>query len=104
MDEEKRQATFGLASKAPHFASKMQEVLKKGEIDVRVKRSGMFQVLTFKIIRKETPLGKVPYLSLDRFLDLSELLRIAEEYQLPVESPSGKVFPRGKKETDFVGL
>ncbi len=83
---------------------KQTEALQKGEISIRVKRSGMFQLLPFKLARRDTPLGKVPYLVLDRFLDLSELMRVSEEYQLPVESPVGKVFPRGKKETDFVGL
>jgi hypothetical protein len=83
---------------------KQKEALQKGEISVRVKRSGMYQVLSFRLVRKDMPLGKVPYLTLDRMLDLSELVRIAEEYQLPVESPVGKVFPRGKKETDFLGL
>ncbi len=83
---------------------KQAEALQKGEVNVRVKRSGMYQLLTFKLVRKDTPLGSVPYLSLDRFLDLSELMRVSEEYCLPVESPVGKVFPRGKKETDFAGL
>ena len=64
----------------------------------------MFQLLEFKLVRRDTPLGKVPFLALDRYLDMAELVRVAEEYQLPVESPVGKVFPRGKKETDFVGL
>ncbi len=83
---------------------KQKEALTKGEISVRVKRSGMFQVLTFKVIRKDTPLGKVPFLSLDRMLDLSELMRISEDYRLPVETPNMKIFPRGKKETDFAGI
>ena len=83
---------------------KQAEALQKGEIKIRVKRAGMFQLLTFNLTRRSTSLGPVPYLVLDRFLDLSELMRVSEEYQLPVESPVGKVFPRGKKETDFVGL
>ena len=83
---------------------KRAEALSKGEVQIRVKRSGMFQQLPFRVVRKKTPAGEVPYLVLDRFLDISELSRVAEEYQLPVESPAGKVFPRGKKETDFLGL
>ena len=83
---------------------KQTEALQKGEIGIRVKRAGMFQLLTFKLVRKHTSLGDVPYLVLDRFLDLSELMRVSEECQLPVESPVGRVFPRGKKEIDFVGL
>jgi len=83
---------------------KQNDALLKSELNVRVKRSGMYQLLPFKVVRKETPNGKVPYLVLDRMLDLSELMRVSEEYQLPVESPVGRVFPRGKKETDFLGL
>jgi len=83
---------------------KQREALLKGMVDVRVKRSGMYQVLPFKIVRKDSPNGKVPYLVLERMLDLSELMRVSEEYRLPVESPMGKVFPRGTKETDFLGL
>ena len=83
---------------------KQAEALAKGEVSVRVKRSGMFQVLPFSVVRKKTPAGEVPYLVLDRFLDMAELMRVAEEYSLPVESPAGRVFPRGSKESDFAGL
>ena len=83
---------------------KRNEVLLKGEVVVRVKRNGVFQQLPFKVVRKKTAAGIVPFLTLDKFLDVSELSRIAEEYQLPVESPVGKVFPKGKRETDFVGI
>jgi len=83
---------------------KQREALEKGEVQIRVKRSGMFQLLPFKLVRKKTSLGEAPYLVLDRFLDMSELIRISEEYGLPVESPAGRIFPRGKKESDFLGL
>ncbi|MEM2137486.1 MAG: hypothetical protein QW568_00160 [Candidatus Anstonellaceae archaeon] len=81
------------------------EILAKGGMDIRVKRNGIYQLLPFKVIRKKTPLGEVPYLTLEnKFLDVAELMRIAEECQLPVEASNGKVYPRGKKETDFAGL
>ncbi len=83
---------------------KRKEALEKGEMDIRAKRAGMFQKLTFKLVRHNTAFGKVPYLTLDRFLDISELMRISEEYSLPVQAKNGKVFPRGKKESDFAGL
>jgi len=83
---------------------KRNEVLSKGEVTIRVKRNGVFQQLPFKVVRKKTAAGVVPFLTLDKFLDVSELTRIAEEYRLPVESPVGKVFPNGKRETDFVGI
>jgi len=86
------------------MATKQSEALAASEISIRVKRNSIFQVLPFKILRRKTSTGDAPYLVLDRFLDVSELSRIAEEYCLPVESPAGRVFPRGKKEQDFVGL
>jgi hypothetical protein len=84
---------------------KRGEILSNGGADMRVKRNGMYQLLPFKVIRKKTPLGEVPYLTLEgRFLDVAELMRIAEECQLPVEASNGKIYPKGKKETDFAGL
>lgn len=83
---------------------KQKEILAAGSADIRVKRTGMFQKLTFKIVRHATPVGLVPYITLDKFLDLSELMRIAEEYSLPVQASNGKVYPRGKKEMDFLNL
>jgi hypothetical protein len=83
---------------------KQGEALSRGEVEIRCKRSGMFQLLTFKVERRSAPAGQVPYLVLDRFLDLSELMRISEEYSLPVQALNGKVYPRGKKESDFAGL
>jgi hypothetical protein len=64
----------------------------------------MFQRLPFKIIREPFPTGPVPFLTSDRFIDLPELVRIAEEYGLPVKAKNGKVFPKGKGAHDFSGL
>lgn len=80
------------------------EALEKGEINIRVKRMGMYQVLPFKIERRDTPSGKVPYLCSDRAIELPELLRIASEFDLPVCAQKNRVFPRGKMEKDFAGL
>ena len=79
-------------------------VLKIGEVDIRLKRMGMYQVLPFKIERRETPLGKVPYLCSDRAIEMPELVRISNEFDLPVCAQKNKVVPRGKMEKDFVGL
>lgn len=80
------------------------EILKKSVVEIRVFRSGMYQRLPFKIIREKTPLGSVPYLTSDRMINMSELLRIAEEYGLPVRAKNGTVFPKGKMAKDFIGL
>jgi len=83
---------------------KREEILQKGSADIRVKRAGILQVLTFTLEREQTPNGPVPYLVLDKFLDTPELLRIAEECQLPVKAKNGKFFPPGKMSGDFAGL
>lgn len=83
---------------------KRAEALAKGEVTARVKRAGMYQSLDFKIVRHATPVGAVPYLTVDKFVDLNELMKLAEEYSLPVQALNGRIFPRGKKELDFLGL
>ena len=81
-----------------------KQVLAAGEVDIRVKRAGIYQKLTFRIVKHATPVGLIPYLTLDKFLDLSELMRISEEYSLPVQASNGKIYPKGKREMDFIGL
>jgi hypothetical protein len=78
--------------------------LEKGEIDIRVKRMGMYQVLPFKVERRDTPGGKVPYLCSNRAIEMPELVRIANEFDLPVCAQKNRVFPRGRMEKDFAGL
>ena len=79
-------------------------VLKMGEVDIRLKRMGMYQVLPFKIERQDTPGGKVPYLCSDRAIEMPELVRISNEFDLPVCAQKNKVVPRGKMEKDYIGL
>ena len=83
---------------------KRAKVLKTGEVNIRLKRMGMYQVLPFKIERHETPMGKVPYLCSDRAIEMPELVRISTEFDLPVCAQKNKAVPRGKMEKDFVGL
>lgn len=84
--------------------AKRKTALEKGAVEERVKRFGIFQKLSFRLSRRKTPVGDVPYLVADRVVDLPELIRLSEEYGLPIDSPNGKIFPRGKKESDFAGL
>lgn len=84
--------------------AKRKAILGKGEQDIRVKRAGMLQSLPFRIVRVATPFGQVPYMKVERVVDLPELMRVCEEYGLPIDSPNGKIFPRGKMEKDFANL
>ncbi|MGB9732568.1 MAG: hypothetical protein ACP5HF_01945 [Candidatus Micrarchaeia archaeon] len=78
-----------------------REIVRKGSIKIRVRRSGMLQQLTFNV--KEAEAGNIKYYKLytDRLVDISELIRVAEEVGLPVEAPNGKAFPKGSTASDF---
>ncbi len=78
--------------------------LKQGKIDIKVMRSGTLQFQEFVVKRLPLPIGQYPVLFIDKFIDMSELLRLAEECQLPVSAKNGTAFPRGKTSKDFVGL
>jgi len=78
--------------------------LKIGKVDIKVMRSGTLQFQEFQIKRIPSPVGPYAVLSVDKFIDMSELLRLAEEYQLPVSAKNGTAFPQGKTSKDFAGL
>jgi len=81
-----------------------EHILKEGTANIRVKRAGMFQIQTFVLKREKTPLGDVPYLTIDKFVDIPELMRIANEIKLPLLAKNGKIFPDGMSTKDFAGL
>ena len=83
---------------------KAMRIVKEGSIKIRVKRSGMYQVMTFRV--KRIPAGNEQYveLFLDRVLDMSELQRVASEIGLPVEAENGRAFPEGKGAKDFINI
>ena len=82
----------------------VSEILAKGKIDIKVKRSGVIQFQEFIVKRGISPAGEYPYLFIDKFVDLSELIRVSEEYGLPVTAKNGNIFPKGKTSKDFAHL
>ncbi len=81
-----------------------KRIIKDGRTMARVKRSGMFQSLTLTI--KRVKIGNETFVELfvDRLIDMSELIRVANELGLPVEAQNGRAFPNGTGSKDFVGL
>ncbi|MGC8629016.1 MAG: hypothetical protein ACP5T4_02285 [Candidatus Micrarchaeia archaeon] len=79
-------------------------ILKKGFVEVRVNISGIFQKVTFKVEKEKS--GGIEYTTLhtDKLVGISDLAKIAAETGLPAESPTGKVFPKGKSAKDFQNL
>lgn len=82
----------------------INKILKEGKVEIRVHRPGMWQRVEFLVKRIETPIGSYPVLWTDRQIDITEMVRVAEEIGLPVKTPSGTAFPKGKGTEDFVGL
>lgn len=83
---------------------KTLRIIADGSVRIKVKRSGMWQYLVFKI--KKMPIGNEYYVELfvDRVLEMSELQRVSKETGLPVEAENGKAFPEGKGAKDFLNL
>ncbi len=79
-------------------------ILKAGKADIAVVHSSMRQRLEFTVVREKTPAGLVPFLTVKRYVDATELFRVAAEFDLPVAAPSGKFFAPGKKAGDYAGL
>ncbi len=81
-----------------------KEILRAGSTKIRVRRSGMYQQITFTV--KTAKLGNIEYSELftGRLIEMPDMIRIAEETGLPVECPSGRVFPKGTGAADFARL
>ncbi len=81
-----------------------KKIIRDGRTMARVKRSGMIQSMTLMI--KRVKLGDETFVELfiDRLIDMSELIRVANELGLPVEAQNGRAFPNGTGAKDFVGL
>lgn len=77
------------------------EILKRGYVDVKVFVSGLRQSHRLQVERERTPQGMVPYLVCKHYIPTAELVRLAEELQLPLRCRDVAVFPRGKKAGDF---
>ena len=81
-----------------------KEIIARGKIEIRIRRMGIIQRQIFEVRKGMSPAGEYPYLFLDKYTDLSELLRISEEAQLPVTAKNGSIFPKGKTSKDFAHL
>jgi hypothetical protein len=81
-----------------------KEIVARGKVELRVRRAGVIQRQEFVVKKGMSPVGEYPYLFLDKFIDLSELIRVSEECGLPATAKNGSVFPRGKTSSDFAHL
>lgn len=80
------------------------KILSAGKVDIPVVHSGMRQRFEFKVVREKTSAGTIPFLKVERWVDAAQLLKLAQELDLPIMAPSGKYFAPGKKALDYAGL
>ncbi|MBM3229529.1 hypothetical protein FJZ26_03795 [Candidatus Parvarchaeota archaeon] len=84
--------------KIPSF----ETILRLGGLRIRLKRSGMYQIIPFRLTYEKLQIGDVPYLLTDKIIDMPELTRVCNEYNFPIIAKNGKAFPTGKTAIDFV--
>ncbi len=76
-------------------------ILLAGSIKFRVKRAGMFQLITFNVKRIKMGNIEFPELYTSKLIDLVEIIRLANHTGLPVESANTRSFPDGMGAIDF---
>ncbi len=86
------------------FDMDREQILQIGKVTLNVTIAGIRQRQDFVVEREDGPVGKIPYLSCARSLPINEMVRVAEENQLPVKSAGQKIFPRGKGPKDFANI
>ncbi|NYZ73785.1 hypothetical protein H0O00_01455 [Candidatus Micrarchaeota archaeon] len=78
-----------------------EEILRRGYVDVKVFVSGLRQSHRMEVVREKTSQGMVPFLVSKHYIPTAELVRLAEELQLPVKHRDIAVFPKGKMAGHF---
>ena len=78
-----------------------QAILGQGFIDVKVFVSGLRQSHRLQVVREDTPHGEIPFLISKYYIPIQELMRLAEQLQLPIKHKDTVVYPKGKAASDF---
>ena len=71
-------------------------------IEIRIKVGGIYQRKKFELSKIKHPQGMMKCLIADNNVIPLELLKIANEYNIPVKNSSVTVFPKGKTAKDFI--
>lgn len=79
-----------------------EDILKNGYVIVKVTVSGIRQTHRLNVVRERESRGDFYYLTGRHPIPESEMIRLAEELQLPIKSRDTIVFPKGKSRRDFM--
>jgi len=77
------------------------QILKKGFMDVKVYISGLRQSHRLEVKEADTPHGKMQLLESRHYIPKTELVRLANDLQLPIRHKDTIVFPAGKMPKDL---
>jgi len=78
-----------------------KKILKDGFAEIQVRASGMLQKHKFSLKEAKSAFGDYYLLEIDVPLGVAEVMRVANEVDLPVKAPTGFFFPNGKSPKDF---
>jgi hypothetical protein len=78
-----------------------KKILKDGFLQIKVRVSGMLQNHKFLLKKENSAFGDYYLLETDIPIMAAEMMRAANEVGLPLRSPTGFFFPKGKSPKDF---
>ncbi len=79
-----------------------KDILKNGYVIIKVTVSGIRQTHRLNVVREKESRGEFYYLTGRHPIPENEMVRLAEELQLPIKSRDTVVFPKGKMKKDFI--
>ena len=79
-----------------------RDILKNGYVIVKITVAGVRQTHRLNVVREKESRGDFFYLTGRHKIPESEMVRLAEELQMPVKSRDSLVFPKGKMKKDFI--
>ena len=78
-----------------------KKIIKDGFAEIQVRASGMLQKHKFTLKEERSAFGDYYLLETDAPIGVAEVMRVANEVDLPVKAPTGFSFPKGKSPKDF---
>lgn len=81
---------------------KKDEILRQGFVIVKVTVAGIRQTHRLDVVKEKSGQGFFHYLRGRYSIPESEMIRLAEELQLPIRSKDTLVLPKGKSRRDFI--
>ena len=79
-----------------------KDILKNGYVIVKVTVTGIRQTHRLNVVKERESRGDFFYLTGRHPIPENEMVRLAEELQLPIKSRDIIVFPRGTMKKDFI--